>query len=75
MKNQNKSLEKKLEKINWKEFLPIIGIYYVKKDFKKNKPTISQEKYLKLWKGYIVYQGLSIEGSLLGVGYLIKEIL
>ena len=39
------SLEKRLEKPDWKQWLPFWGIYQIEKDSSNNKPSVLDEEY------------------------------
>jgi len=75
MENIFESLEKKLEKPDWKQWLPIYGIYQMKKDVAKGKPIIVSERTDEgvkpakplVFFGSLAYQGASIATGVAGV--------
>ncbi len=62
-----KNLEQKTEKIDWKEWTPIYGIYQANKDFKEKRPNIFDINNLLIFFGSALYQAVSI-GAVLGAG-------
>jgi hypothetical protein len=73
------SLEKKLEKADWKQWLPIYGLYQLHQDSKAGKPlaigmkTKKEAVYLK-WS-YQTYQSNSIVIGTIGTFYGLAQLL
>ena len=64
MENKSESLERKLDRPDWKQWLPVYGIYQVKKDIFDNKPTVIDREFSASWIGSGIYQAVSIYGLL-----------
>ncbi|MBS3070674.1 hypothetical protein J4407_00015 [Candidatus Pacearchaeota archaeon] len=63
------NLEQKLEKVDWKEWIPFLGIYYSSYDANGSKPTILNNG-TKLQKAiWSTYQSSSVTGF----AYLLYE--
>lgn len=73
MEHKPESLERKLGKPDWKQWLPIYGIYQIIKDSHNNKPTMVDERDSAKYWGMTIYQSVSIFGTVGGIGYLLAE--
>jgi len=70
-KIEPKSLETRLERPDWKQWLPIYGVYRVLKDAKDNKPNIlNPDGAPIIFYGASAYQAISIVGLINGITYL-----
>lgn len=59
------SLERKLGKPDWKQWIPFFGIYQLEKDLSKNNPTIIDEEY----GNKMLIEAMAVHiGSVLAVG-------
>ncbi len=67
MENKVESLEKKLEKPDWKQWLPVYGIAQIFKDGAARKPRVIDNE--KLFWLSTAYQAVAINGIAFGVGY------
>jgi hypothetical protein len=73
------SLEKKLEKPDWKQWLPICGLYRFHLDSKAEKPLVTQmntkkEAVYRKWF-YQTYQSSSIAIGIIGTFYGLAKLL
>jgi len=75
MENQSESLEKKLDKPDWKQWLPVYGIYQVDKDIKDSRPTL-----IDIGRGEAIflvsatYQAVSIAVAIIGTAYWLYQL-
>jgi len=76
METKSESLEETLDKPDWKQWLPIYGIYQMKRDLNEGKPIIVSERTAEglnrparplIFFGSLAYQGASIATGLAGV--------
>ncbi len=74
MKSKPESLEMMLEKPNWKQWLPIYGVYQIKKDFFRGKPTIIDKGKGLSYNGSALYQAISIVGAYIGAINFLSEL-
>ena len=65
----NKTLEQKTEKIDWKEWIPVYGIYQNIRNDSENKPTATEEEYSF---PHAVYQAVSTIAVGMGL-YILAE--
>ncbi len=66
----NRTLEQKTKEIDWREFIPIYGIYHRIINQEKTKPHTTDE----ISRGYATYQTVSTIASGLGL-YKLGEII
>jgi hypothetical protein len=71
MVSNPKSLE---DKIDWKQWIPVAGIYFAIKDGTNNRPSLAKSEDLLIFHGSAVYQSLSLIGSILAASYLAYKI-
>ncbi|MCK4553071.1 hypothetical protein KAT80_02615 [Candidatus Pacearchaeota archaeon] len=79
MESKSESLERKLESPNWKQWLPVYGIYQVIKDKLGDKPTIIDfERGAGSFYGSAAYQAVSIAvasgGTIYGLHQLAEKL-
>ena len=60
MANEQESLEQKVKKPDWKQWLPIYGMYKVEKDFEDHQPTILDGDSAGRIMGTVFYHSLSL---------------
>ena len=65
----NKTLEQKTEKIDWKEWIPVYGIYQNIRNDSENKPTATEGEYSF---PHSVYQAVSTIAVGMGL-YILAE--
>jgi len=69
---KSESLETRLERPNWKQWLPVYGVYSMIKDGLNNGPFVGDSKTSpKVDWGYGIYQSISIITLTLGVCYFV----
>jgi hypothetical protein len=72
---KSEDLEVKLEKLNWKQWLPIYGEFQAWKDLGDNKPSYRDKSRGALtYYGSIVYQAVSTSAILVGLCELGKNL-
>ena len=59
MENKLESLERKLERSDWKQWLPVYGLIQTLKDIHNGKPTILANSEFTKGLGFICYQVVS----------------
>jgi hypothetical protein len=74
MKNKFESLEMELDKPNWKQWLPVYGIYQVNKDLFDDKPTIIDREDSASWYDSAAYQAVSIIATVYGLSQLAEKL-
>ena len=71
-----KSLERNLEKPDWKQWLPLWGVYQIEKDLSENNPTILDEEYgSKMLVGAIAVHALYAMAATSGVLYWLRNLI
>ena len=78
MENKSEQLERKLEKLDWKEWLPIYGIFQAKKDLFADKPSIINDIGEARYYGHLIYQAASTVaiagGTIYGLSQLVEKL-
>lgn len=82
MKEKFESLEKKLDKPDWRQLLPIYGIYQGMKDAMNGKPNFMQERTEHeiretkptIFYGNIIYQTISVFAAYVGITYGLSKL-
>jgi hypothetical protein len=74
-----KDLEKKIEEPDWRQWLPIYGLYQLKSDSKAGKPLVigmetKKEAVYRKWC-YQTYQSSSITIGTIGIFYGLAQLL
>ena len=70
----NSNLEQKAEKIDWKQWLPVYGIYQARKDLETDKPNIFQISSDAKYLGGLFYHGFSGAGIVGGLYKLTERL-
>lgn len=68
MENTSQSLKRKLDKPDWKQWLPVYGIYRTIKDVRNDRPSIIinetedgvEQARLSVFSGSAIYQAASV---------------
>ena len=59
--------EKQIENLDWKQWIPIYGIYKTMKDASEGKPSLADfESHRIRFAGSAIYQGVTVTGALIG---------
>ena len=69
------TLEKKAEKANWKQWLPVYGIFKAYKDSNEDKPSIMTTSNDLVFFGNAVSQAISVVSAGHGLYYLAERLL
>jgi len=81
METSRKPLEEKVEKINWKEWIPIYGVYQTIKNTREGRPSVigtPTEEGLRnsgplLYWGNIAYHAVAIGSAVEGIAYFLSN--
>ena len=81
MENKSETLKKKLDKPNWKQWLPVYGIYQNIKDALNDKPNMIlttdggiQPTRPAVFLGSSAYQAVSVVGTAYGLYQLAEKL-
>ncbi len=61
-------LEKRLDSPDWKQWIPIYGVFKMEKDLKEGKPTFYPSKNFYMHVGFGAYHYFSLAATIIGIG-------